>query len=553
MKKVRIFWILLILLAWGCQNNEKQDNGNKNKAVEDYVVDVANRLDQYAPFALKSDLSSLSPNQKEMIGKLIDAARYMDTLFVWQSYGDPKLLFSMDVPQVVMEYIRINYGPWDRLDGNAPFVPGIGPKPAGANFYPVDMSKEEFDAADLPDKSNQYTLLRRDENGKLITIWYHERWPELLSKAAGLLREAAVLAENEDFRQYLLMRADALLNDEYLPSDRAWLLMKNNPVDLVIGPIETYEDELFGYKAAYEAYVLIKDKAWSERLQKFAQYLPYLQKSLPVEPPYKKEKPGTNAQLNAYDAVFYSGNSNAGSKTIAINLPNDEGLQKEIGSRRLQLKNAMRAKFDKILIPIANQIIASDQRKNIQFDAFFGNTMFHEVAHGLGIKNTIDGTTTVRKALKNYASAIEEGKADILGIYMITKLKEEQGELSEVPLESYYTTFLASIFRSVRFGSSSAHGIANLIRFNYFKERGAFLKDELGMYRVDMDKFKKAIDSLSARILTLQGDGNYQEVKAFVEKYGVMGEELKNDLDRINAAGVPVDIVFEQGRDVLGL
>ncbi len=556
MKKILLLLVLAVALLPACKNNENyenNENAENRETMNSSEQDIQKKIEGYAHFPLSSDLSALSENQKKMLAKMIAAARYMDTLFIWQAYGDPKELFSMDVSPDMMEYIHINYGPWDRLRGNEPFVPGVGPKPAGANFYPRDMSKEEFEAADLPEKSSQYTLIRRDENGKLISIWYHDRWRDLLSKSAKLLEEAAILAENPAFRKYLLLRSEALLSDDFIPSDRAWLLMDDNLLDLVIGPIETYEDELFGYKAAYEAYVLIKDKEWSKRLQKFASYLPYLQKALPVAEEYKREEPGTSAQLNAYDAVFYAGNSNAGSKTIAINLPNDEGLQQEIGSRRLQLKNAMKAKFDKILLPIADVIIDPSQRGNINFDAFFGNTMFHEVAHGLGIKNVLDGSSTVRNALRDLASAIEEGKADILGIYMITKLKEDKGELTDVSLESYYTTFLASIFRSIRFGSSSAHGKANLIRFNFFKEMGAFVKDENGFYKVNMEKFRDAIDALSARILTLQGDGNYKAVKSFVEQYGRMGDELKKDLERIKKAGIPIDIVFDQGEKVLGL
>jgi len=553
MKKIILLLILAFLLLPACKNDEKKESSEMENNMNGTDHEMEKRIAAYAHFPLTSDLSTLSKDQKLMLTKLIEAARYMDTLFIWQAYGDPKELFSMDVSPEMMEYIRINYGPWDRLRGNEPFVPGVGPKPAGANFYPRDMSKEEFEAADIPNKRSQYTLIRRDEDGNLISVWYHARWKELLAKSAKLLEEAAMLAESQSFRTYLLLRAEALLKDDFIPSDRAWLLMDDNLLDIVIGPIETYEDELFGYKAAYEAYVLIKDKEWSKRLQKFAGYLPYLQKTLPVADEYKQEEPGTSAQLNAYDAVFYAGNSNAGSKTIAINLPNDEGLQQEIGSRRLQLKNAMKAKFDKILLPIADVIIDPSQRGNINFDAFFGNTMFHEVAHGLGIKNVLDGSGTVRNALRDLASAIEEGKADILGIYMITKLKEEKGELADVPLESYYTTFLASIFRSIRFGSASAHGKANLIRFNFFKEMGAFIKGPAGYYKVNLEKFKEAIDALSARILTLQGDGNYEAVKSFVEKYGHMGDELRNDLKRINEAGIPVDIVFEQGEKVLGL
>jgi len=297
---------------------------------------------------------------------------------------------------------------------------------------------------------------------------------------------------------------------------------------------------------------LIKDLAWSERLAKYADFLPELQRGIPVPEEYKKEMPGSNAELNAYDVVYYAGDCNAGSKTIAINLPNDEEVQLQKGTRRLQLKNAMQAKFEKILAPISELLIAEDQRKHINFDAFFANIMFHEVAHGLGIKNTIDGKGTVRQALKEHSSALEEGKADILGLYMITQLYEK-GEITG-DLNDYYTTFLAGIFRSVRFGASSAHGKANMIRFNFFQEYGAFERSpESGTYRVNFNKMQEAMNELSRIILTLQGDGDYEGVAKLVADKAKIGSQLQSDLDRLSEAGIPVDIIFNQGIEVLGL
>ena len=294
----------------------------------------------------------------------------------------------------------------------------------------------------------------------------------------------------------------------------AWLDMKDNPIDVVIGPIETYEDQLFGAKATHEGFVLIKDMAWSERLARFAALLPSLQESLPVPDEYKAETPGTDSDLNAYDAVYYAGDANAGAKTIAINLPNDEEVQLAKGTRRLQLKNAMQAKFDKIMVGIADELIDEDQQQYVVFDAFFGNTMFHEVAHGLGVKNTINGMGTVREALREHASPMEEGKADVVGLHMVTQLFE-RGELTEHSVEHHYVTFLAGIFRSVRFGAASAHGRANMVRFNYFREQGAFSRDEAtGRYRVDFEAMQWAVSGLSNLILTLQGDGDYEGVAA---------------------------------------
>jgi hypothetical protein len=329
--------------------------------------------------------------------------------------------------------------------------------------------------------------------------------------------------------------------------------VKSNSIELVIGPIETYEDRLFGYRSAYESYVLIKDQEWSERLAKFAQFLPELQRGLPVDAAYKAETPGTDSDLNAYDVIYYAGHSNAGSKTIAINLPNDEQVQLQKGTRRLQLKNAMQAKFEKIMDPIAGVLIDDAQRANVTFDAFFANTMFHEVAHGLGIKNTLTDKGTVREALLDVASSMEEGKADILGLYMITRL-HEAGELGDSDLRDNYVTFMAGVFRSIRFGASSAHGKANMVRFNFFAEKGAFVRDaERGTYRVDFDRMQEAMASLSELLLTLQGDGDYEGALKLTNEKGVIGDQLQADLDRLTDANIPVDIVFSQGIAELGL
>ncbi|MBE0350438.1 MULTISPECIES: dipeptidyl-peptidase 3 family protein [Pseudoalteromonas] len=512
-----------------------------------------NRLDIYTDFTLTSDLSHLSDNQKQMVGKLIDASKIMDALFWRQAFGENKEAFLAKInDEKVQKFADINYGPWDRLNGDQVFLSGYEEKPLGAEFYPSDITKEELNNATVEDKTGLYSVIKRDENGKLYSVAYSVEYAQELEKAANLLREASKLADDKEFANYLSMRADALVSDNFQPSDFAWMDMKNNPIDVVIGPIETYEDQLFGYRAAYESYVLIKDLAWSERLAKFAAFLPELQKGLPVDDKYKQEVPGSDADLNAYDVVYYAGHSNAGSKTIAINLPNDEQVQLEKGTRRLQLKNAMRAKFDKILVPISEQLIVPEQRKHITFDAFFANTMFHEVAHGLGIKNTITNKGTVRQSLQEHASALEEGKADILGLYMVEQLLKK-GEITDGTLEDYYITFMAGIFRSVRFGASSAHGKANMIRFNFFAEEGAFSKNADGLYSVNMEKMSLAMAKLSRLILTIQGDGDYQKVDQLIATHGEIKAELAKDLEKLSQANIPVDVTFKQGKEVLGL
>ena len=518
-------------------------------------------LSQYTEVRLTTDLEQLTDNERAMLPLLIQAADAMDRIFWKQAYGDrDSLLDSIDDEQL-RRFAEINYGPWDRLNGNEPFLDGVGPKPLGANFYPVDIDKEELDQAVEAAKTagdneradaltSLYTVVKRASDGGLETRAYNLEYGEDLRTASDYLSRAAELADDEGLRLYLELRSQALLSNDYRASDLAWMDMKSNRLDIVIGPIENYEDRLFGYRAAAEAYVLIKDLDWSARLERYAALLPALQKALPVEEKYKAEAPGSESDLGAYEVVYYAGDCNAGSKTIAINLPNDEEVQLHKGTRRLQLKNAMRAKFDEILVPISGVLIEPDQRSHITFDAFFDNTMFHEIAHGLGIKRTLDGETTVRRSMAELAGALEEGKADILGLFMITWL-DENGEI-EVDLHDNYVTFLAGIFRSIRFGSSSAHGVANLIRYNYFLKEGAFtLNEETGTYAVDFDRMQDAVRSLSARLLQLQGDGDYDVAKAFVDEMGIESSELRAALDRLSEGGIAVDIVFEQGMAVL--
>jgi len=514
---------------------------------------ASQHLGDFVSVPLTADLSAFDADDKKMIALLIQASELTNDLYWQQSWGDKAALLGKITDPQTRELAEMNFGPWDRLNADTPFVEGIGPRPAGAQFYPVDMTKAEFEAADLKDKTSWYTLLRRDAAGKLITVPFHEAYKSDLEKTAALLREAAALSKDAGFKNYLTMRADALLSDNFQPSDLAWMDMKTNPVDIVIGPIETYEDQVFGYKASYEGLVLIKDRAWSERLARFAKFLPELQRGLPVPAKYKAETPGSAADLNAYAVVYYGGNANVGAKTIAINLPNDEQVQLKKGTRRLQLENVIHAKFDNILLPIAKTLIAEDQIKNLSFDAFFEDTMFHEVAHGLGIKNTLDGKGTVSDALKEYASSFEEGKADILGLYLITQLSEK-GELDKTKLMDGYVTFLAGILRSVRFGASDAHAKANMLRFNFFQQQGAFSRDPAtGRYRVEFDKMQAAMNALSAKLLTVQGDGDYATAKQMTDTMGVVSPELAADLKRLDAAHIPVDVRFEQGLDVLGL
>lgn len=549
MKKVILLAAVAVLFS--CKENSNARKAKKQVTVEETQNAMKKNIEKYVPFTLTASLETLSENDKKMLPLLIQAADIMNDLFWYEAYGDKEKLMASITDEDTKKFAEINYGPWDRLNGNTPFVAGVEVKPAGANFYPVDMTKEEYEAFADESKSSLYTFVRRNENGELYTIPYHKQFEYLIQQSATLLLEASQYADDADLKNYLELRAEALMTDNYQPSDLAWMEMKNNTLDIVIGPIETYEDQLFGNKAAHEGYVLIKDMDWSKKLARFAQFLPELQRGLPVDNLYKAETPGTDSDLNAYDVVYYAGDCNSGSKTIAINLPNDEEVQLQKGTRRLQLKNAMRAKFDKIMVPIAESLIDESQRNYITFDAFFANTMFHEVAHGLGIKNTVNNNGTVRSALKELSSALEEGKADILGLYMVQQL-HKKGEI-DGDMKDYMTTFMAGIFRSVRFGASSAHGKANMIRFNFFKEKGAFTKNENGTYTVNYDKMEVAMEELSNLILTLQGNGDYDGVAKLVAEKGLISAELQADLDKLSEANIPVDVIFEQGIEVLGL
>lgn len=539
MKKT-ILYLIIVGFMISCKTNQPEKK-----------VDIQKKISEFAAFELTSNIDDLTDNQKEMLSIFFEIAKIMDNIYWQQAFGSKQKAMALSEDPVTQQFLKINYGPWERLNGNQPFIPNVGTKPPGAGFYPSDMTKKEFQEFNSPIKRSLYSIIERDSSGKLVCIPYHIAYKQQLEKASELLKKASCLAEDEGLKKYLGLRAEALMTSEYLASDLAWMDMKTNRIDFVVGPIETYEDQLFGYKASFEAYILLKDMDWSKKLERFAALLPELQKRLPVDEKYKAEVPGSDSDLGAYDVIDYAGDCNAGSKTIAINLPNDPIVQEQKGSRRLQLKNAMQAKFDKILVPIAKQVITPEQQNYITFNAFFENTMFHEVSHGIGVHHVINDTLTIQQALKEKASSLEEGKADILGLFIIDELVK-MGELDS-DTKNNYVTFTAGLFRSIRFGASSAHGIANLMRYNFFKEMDAFSRDENGIYTINFEKMGSAISSLTEKILTIQGDGNYNAANAFIEEYAVIPPELKADLDKINNQNIPVDIVFVQGAEEMGL
>lgn len=542
----------LVLISFlgltSCSTNSENKSAAAKDSLQTYVVE---RLPIYAKVRLTTDIQKLTENERKVLPLLIKAAEIMDELFWKQSYPQRDSLLATVQDQKTKEFIVINYGPWDRLNDNKPFVKGVGPKPIGSGFYPANMTKEELESSNVADKKGLYSMIRRTESGKLFSVPYSIFFKDDLVRAANLLKEAATLSGPGQLRRYLTFRAEALLTDNYMPSDLAWMDMKNNGLDIIIGPIENYEDGLFNARAAFESYVLVKDKEWTKRLEKYVSMLPELQNGLPVEAAYKKERPGTSSQLAAFDVVYYAGDGNSGGKTIAVNLPNDEKIQQLKGTRRSQLKNAMRAKFDKIMVPISAELIDKSQQEYLKFDAFFANVMFHEVAHGLGIKSTITGKGYVREALQEQYSWLEEGKADILGLYMVSSLLKK-GEM-EGDIKDYYTTFMAGILRSVRFGAGEAHGKANMLCFNFFNSKGAFERTPEGTYKVNYEKFESSMNELTNKILVLQGNGDKAEVEKVQKEMALIHKELKSDLDRLSKKGIPVDVIFEQGLSVLGL
>lgn len=508
------------------------------------------KVEEYAQVELKSDLvNNLNDKEKELVKIFFQVGEITDDLFWQQTFGDKSQLDTI-TDSYAKEFAMIHYGAWDRLDNNKPFLAGYGEKPAVCNYYPHDITAEEFDAFEDANKNSWYTVIRRNEDGSLKSVWYHEAYAEEIGRICALLEKAVTLAEDPGLKNYLEKRIEAFKTDDYLESDLAWMDMKDSKIDFVTGPIESYDDKFQETKASYESFILLKDEARSKDLAKFVAMLPALQKELPCAPEYKTFVPGTSSDLNVYDAVYYAGDCNAGSKTIAINLPNDERVHALKGTRRLQLRNSMRAKFDKILMPIGQLIVTPEQQKYLNFDAFFWNVTFHEVAHGLGVKQTINTNESVDAVMGTEKTSWEEAKADILGLFMVTKLIE-MGEITNITAEDAIATYIAGILRSVRFGAASSHGKANMMCFNYMEKAGAFSRDAKGQYVIDFGKAKEAMNGWAALVLQTQGDGNVEFATKYRAENGGITPALQADLDKINGAGIPRDITFIQGADIL--
>ena len=525
--------------------------------------ELAKKIARFAPTVLTANIARLSPGDRKALKKIIEAAKLLDPLFlrqVWSGNDELHKKLAADttvVGQQRLHYFLINDGPWSRLDNNEPFLEGVPrEKPAHANFYPDDISKDEFNSwlNGLPGSEKEkatgyFYTIRRDANGKLLSVPYSEEYREFLEPAAKLLREAAALTTNRTLKDFLAKRADAFASNDYYQSDVAWMDLQA-PIDVTIGPYETYEDELFGYKAAFEAYVTLTDAVESAKLQKFAQHLQELENNLPLDARYRNPKLGASAPMRVVNEVFASGEGNNGVQTAAFNLPNDERVVKEKGSARIMLKNVQDAKFNKVLIPISRVVLSPAQQLNISFDSFFTHILMHELMHGLGPHNiTVGGqATTVRLQLKELYSSIEEAKADVTGLWALQYLIDK-GVIGRQMQRTLYTTYLASMFRSVRFGLTESHARGVAMQFNYFTDEGAIKFDErTGKFSIDDTKIREAVRKLTHELLTLEAEGSYDKAKAMLDKYSLIRADMKGGLERLNAVPVDIEPIFPLAR-----
>jgi hypothetical protein len=520
------------------------------------------KIRRFAPTSLSADTSGLAPNDRQVLAKIIAAARYFDPLYrrqIWS--GNDSLQEKLEADKSIagrerLHYFLINAGPWSQLDSNEPFLEGVPARPPQANFYPEDMAKDEFNSwlaglseAEKAKATGYFYVIRRDAARKLQAVPYNDEYREFLEPAAKLLREAAALTTNNTLKDFLSKRADAFASNDYYASDVAWMDL-DAPIDLTIGPYETYEDEVFGYKAAFEAYVTLRDDAETNKLKKFSGYLQELEDHLPIDPQYRNPKLGAASPIRVVNEVFSAGEGNSGVQTAAFNLPNDERVVKEKGSKRIMLKNVQDAKFNKTLIPISRVVLDQAQQNLLAFDAFFTHILTHELMHGLGPHNIIVGgrATTVRLELKELYSAIEEAKADITGLWALQYLIDK-GVVDKQMERTLYTTYLASAFRSVRFGITEAHGRGVAMQFNYLTDEGAFKFDErTGKFSVDESKIKAAVRKLTHELLTIEAEGSHDKAKAILDKYAVIRPAMKGAFDRLGDVPVDIEPIFPMAR-----
>ncbi len=543
------FILSIIVGVWFMMNN------TSTPVIENYadIHYVKGQMAKLAPVEIAADWSLLTENDRAVLQKLVAAAKLMDEIFLRQVYAKNVAIRdalqqgnNADYP-ILLQYFTINFGPFDRLNHDEPFINLDQPKPAGANYYPEDMTREEFETwirnhpEDEAAFTSNFTIIRRKGN-QLVAIPYSEAYREFLEPAAQLLKEAAALATNPTLKRFLNSRADAFLSNDYFQSDMDWMDLKDHKIEVVIGPYEVYEDALFGYKAAFEAFITIVDPEESAKLKKVTHYLEDMERHLPIPDEHKNLNRGSSSPIVVVQEVFTGGDTKAGIQTTAFNLPNDERVREAKGSKKVMLKNVARAKYETCWIPIVNIVLDPKDLKRVSFEAYFNHVLMHEMSHGLGPGTiTVNGkTTTVNKALKETYSTIEECKADILGVYNLVYLVEKGVFPAEMKWQAY-SSYLGGIFRSVRFGINEAHGGANAIAFNYLMAKGGFVYDpNTQKFRVDDEKIETAIRDLAHELLMIQALGDYEAAKTFIAKYRYLSPEMQAALDKLK--DVPVDI-----------
>ncbi len=544
--------VALLAFAVSCGENNEAAPAEESKA----MTELQQKIDAYAPVLIKADVSHLTENQKQIVKLLAEAGHLAEEIFWLQSAHDAKpvydsLLASKDEDaKLYAEYTKINFGPYDVIYGNNRFVgEGAERRSYGAGFYPADMTKEEFEkyVEENPEQKealeNAYTVVKRDGD-KLVAIPYSKEYPQV-EKMAALVDSAAALAENESLKNYLTKLAAALRSDEYYEADMAWMDIKNNDLDLVLGPIENYQDELFNYKTAFEAVVMVKDPEATKELEMFESNITEFQKRLPIDAKYINELGKTNNILQVVNVTYFGGDCQKGTKTIAASLPNNPKVYMEKGSKKSMYKNMMTAKFENIVKPIGEKILDPTLVADVDATAFTSFVTLHEVSHTLG-RGTVFGNDDldVRKALKELYSPIEEVKADILGMYNFKHLYDMK-LVDDAYLKKVVATYLPGLFRSIRFGSVSAHGRANLAQFNYLREKGAIKKMDDGKYTMNMDIFFEKVGEMAHDVLTLQAEGNYEGTKKFLEKYSVKTPEIEAMIDSLKDLPRDINTTYE--------
>ena len=528
MKKLTAAWVLLAVLAASCD----QPRTKAARLVENYAV-----VTIPAP-----DLSGITDNGKEVLNLYRFAADEVDNIYWKQNFGDKETLLSSLSDPAAKLYAEINYGPWDRIDGQ-PFVEGYGVKPAGACFYPADMTAEEFDAFADPDKLSPYTLVVRDGDS-LKTVWYHDAYAESIGKICNYLQAAADITIKESVRDYLLKKIEGLKTDDYYESDKAWLEMTDSKMDLVLGPNEAVDDALYGEKASYGAYVLLKNLKRTEELGALTARLPELQAMLPGDPAYHAFVPGAESNIFSCNVIYYGGYTNAGFKVIAINFPYDAKVQEELGTRTILFDNIIREKFNRTVFPVGMTLFEDTYQAHLDASAFYWNIVFREIAKGLGVKETVNGRGTVGDALGNEALLFEKAKSNVIGTYLCAQEVDAHRISALIQKEDVLATFVANIIRSCRFGAADPTGAACIAVYNYMLEKGAFSRKASGRYSIDFGKTWEALEALGAEILRIQALGDIDAARAFVNKYVVAAPTIEADIVSLELEKIPVDIRF---------